>query len=102
MWTAPSHSDRAEVVVFSEGCLQAGVTEPVPDEVDVEAAVVWVTLVEEPVGKAVPEDVGVDVLCITAAELAGPIVSERPHVGFASEPLDDVSDGSGRHLVRLP
>jgi len=89
------------VVVFPESRLQAGVAEPVPDEVDVEAAVVAVVFVEEPVGEAVAEDVGVDVLWVAATELAVLVVPERLHVGLAGEPLDDVPDGAGRHSVGL-
>ena len=73
----------------------------VPDKVDVESAVISVMLVEQPVGKAVPEDVGVNVIWITTTELTALVVSKRFYVGFVSKVLDDVSDGAGRHLVGL-
>jgi len=77
------------------------VAKSVPDKVDIESAVISVTLVEQPIGKAVPEDMGVNVIWITTTELAALIVFEGLYVGFVSKVLDDVSDGAGRHLVGL-
>ena len=73
----------------------------VPDKVDIESAVISVTLVEQPIGKAVPEDMGVNVIWITTTEFAALVVSKRFYVGFVSKVLDDVSDRAGGHLVGL-
>ena len=94
--------DRTEVVVLSEGRLEAGVAESVPDKVDTEAVVVVVTIVEESIGEAVPEDVRIDVVWVSPTELAALVVPERPYVGLVCESLDDVPDGASRHLVGLP
>lgn len=90
------------MIVLSERSLEAGVPQSVPDEVDVEAAVITVVLVKEPVGQAVSEDVRVDILWVTATELTALVVPERPYVGFASDPFDDIPNGASRHLVGLP
>jgi len=90
------------VVVLSEGRLEAGVAESVPDKVDIEAVVVVVTIVEEPIGEAMPEDVRMDVVRVAATKLAALVVPERLYVGLVGKPFDDVPDGASRHLVGLP
>jgi len=87
------------VVVLSEGRLEAGVAESVPDEVDVKLSVI--AIVEETIGEAVPEDMRVDVVWITTTELTAFIVPERLYVGLMRKPLDDVPNRAGRHLVGL-
>ena len=76
--------------------------EPVPDKVDIEAAVIAVVLVEESIGEAVPEDMRVDVVWATTTELAALVVPERLYVGLVGKLFDDVPDGASRHLVGLP
>ena len=93
--------DRTEVVVLSEGRLEAGVAESVPDKIDIEAVVVVVTIVEEPIGEAMPEDVRMDVVRVAATKFAALVVPERPYVGLMRKPLDDVPNRAGRHLVGL-
>lgn len=76
--------------------------EPVSNEVDVEAAFVSITFMEESIGETVTEDVRMDIVWLAAAKLTGLVVSEWSNIGLVSKAFDDVSDRACRHLLGLP
>jgi len=78
------------------------VPKSVSNEVDVEATFVAIVLVEESIGEAVTEDVGMDIVWVAAAKLTGLVVPKRSDVGLVSKLFDDVSDGACCHLLGLP
>lgn len=92
------------MVVLSESGLRAGVAESVPNEVDVKAAVT-VALVEGPVGEAMPEDVGMDVLWVGAVEFTTLVIPERLNRGVCGDgrcSVFNLTDGHRMdHLNRL-
>jgi len=78
------------------------VPKSVSNEVDVEATFVAIVLVEESIGEAVTEDVGMDIVWVPAAKLTGLVVPKRSDVGLMSKLFDDVPDGACCHLFGLP
>lgn len=72
-------------------------SEPVSRVVDVESLVV--VFVQKTVSERMTEDVGVNVVWVTASERTCLVVLVRLYVGLTGDSRDDVADAAGRHLI---